>query len=75
MKFREMAARKDDLEPETGRDLCRVRRDEERRGYRKDILTDNLSERDAVFICIRCQGILREVCISIDGGEQFCSSC
>ena len=26
MKFREMAARKDDLEPETGRDLCIVRK-------------------------------------------------
>ena len=75
MKFREMAARNEDLEPETGRDLCRVRRGEKRRGYRKDILTNNLSERDAVFICIRCQGILREVCISTDGGEQFCSSC
>ena len=69
-----MAARNEDLEPETGRDLCRVRRDGERRGYRKDILTDNLSERDAVFICIRCQGIMREVCTSSDG-EQFCSCC
>ena len=69
-----MAARNEDLAPETGRDLCRVRRDGERRGYRKDILTDNLSERDTVFICVRCQGILREVCISTDG-EQFCSSC
>ena len=69
-----MAARNEDLEPETGRDLCRVRRNGERRGYRKDILTDNLSERDAVFICIRCQGILRGVCISTDG-EQSCSCC
>ena len=51
----EMAARNEDLAPETGRDLCRVRRDGERRGYRKDILTDNLSERDTVFICVRCQ--------------------
>ena len=64
----------EDLEPETGRDLCRVRRKDERKGYRKDILTDNLSERDTVFFCIRCQGILREVCISTDG-EQFCSCC
>ena len=69
-----MAARNEDLEPETGRDLCRVRKDDERKGYRKDILTDNLSERDTVFICIRCQGIMREVCTS-SGGEQFCSSC
>ena len=70
-----MAARNEDPEPETGGDLCLVGRDGERKGYRKDILIDNLSERDAVFICIRCQGIMREVCISSDGGEQFCSSC
>ena len=69
-----MAARNEDLEPETGRDLCLVRKANERKGYRKDILTDNLSERDTVFICIRCQGIMREVCTS-SGGEQFCSSC
>ena len=69
-----MAARDEGLEPETGRDLCRVRRDGERKGYRKDILTDNLSERDAVLICIRCQGMMREVCSS-SNGEQFCSCC
>ena len=69
-----MAARNEDLEPETGRDLCRVRKDDERKGYRKDILTDNLSERDAVFFCNRCQGMMREVCIS-SGGEQLCSCC
>ena len=69
-----MAARNEDLEPETGRDLCRVRKDDERKGYRIDILTDNMSERDAVFFCIRCQGMMREVCTS-SGGEQFCSCC
>ena len=69
-----MAAKNEDLEPETGRDLCRVRRDDERKGYRKDILTDNLSERDAIFFCNRCQGMMREVCTS-SGGEQFCSCC
>ena len=63
-----------ELEPETGRDLCRVRKDGERRGYRKDILTENMSERDKVFVCNRCQGMMREVCISTDG-EQFCSCC
>ena len=62
------------LEPEIGRDLCRVGRNGKRKGYRKDILTDNLSERDAVFFCNRCQGIEREACISTDGG-QFCSCC
>ena len=69
-----MAARNEDLEPEKGRDLCRVRKGNKRKGYRKDILIDNLSERDAVFVCIRCQGMMREVCLSSDG-EQFCSCC
>ena len=64
----------DSLQREIGRDLCRVRRDGKRKGYRIDILTDNLSERDAVFFCNRCQGMMREVCISTDGG-QFCSCC
>ena len=63
-----------ELEPETGRDLCRVRKNGERRGYRKDILTEIMSERDKVFVCNRCQGIMREVCLSSDG-EQFCSCC
>ena len=27
-----------------------------------------------MFVCIRCQGIMREVCTS-SGGEQFCSCC
>ena len=27
-----------------------------------------------MFVCIRCQGLMREVCTS-SGGEQFCSSC
>ena len=69
-----MAARNEDLEPEKGRDLCRVRKGNKHKGYRKDILTDNLSERDTVFFCIRCQGMMREVCLSSDG-EQFCSCC
>ena len=69
-----MAARNEDLQPETRRDLCRVRKGNRRKGYRKDILTDNLSERDAVFFCNRCQGMMREVCTST-GGEQFCSCC
>ena len=69
-----MAARNEDLQPETGKYLCRVRKDDERKGYRKDILTENLSERDAVFFCIRCQGMMREVCTS-SGEEQFCSCC
>ena len=73
-----MAAKCDEnLEPEIGRDLCRVRsKGGKNRGYQKDILTENLSERDnAVFGCPRCEGILRELCISSSGGEQFCSCC
>ena len=73
-----MAAKRDEsLQPEIGRDLCRVRTEGGKyRGYKKDILTENLSERDnAVFVCPRCQGILRELCISITNGEQFCSCC
>ena len=64
----------DILQREIGRELCLVRRDGKRKGYRKDILTDNLSERDAVFFCNRCQGMMREVCTS-SNGEQFCSGC
>ena len=72
-----MAEKPDEsLQPEIGRDLCRVRTGGGKYcGYKKDILTENLSERDkAVFVCPRCQGILRELCISTDG-EQFCSCC
>ena len=44
-------------------------------GYKKDILVENLSERDnTMFACNRCQGIMREVCTS-SAGEQFCSCC
>ena len=44
-------------------------------GYKREILIENLSEREnTIFVCIRCQGIKREVCTS-SGGEQFCSCC
>ena len=64
------------LQPEIGRELRLVKGKSSRyRGYKKDILIENLSEREnTVFMCIRCQGIMREVCLS-SGGEQFCSSC
>ncbi|KAI6647242.1 TNF receptor-associated factor 4-like isoform X1 [Oopsacas minuta] len=64
------------LKSEKGRDLCRVRGEGGIfLGFRKDILTENLSERDNAFlVCARCQGILREVCI-LSTGEQFCSCC
>ena len=62
--------------PEIGRDLCRVNRyGWEYGGYRIDILTENLNERDKVgFICTICEGIMKEACIS-SSGKQFCSCC
>ncbi|KAI6647983.1 TNF receptor-associated factor 4 [Oopsacas minuta] len=44
-------------------------------GHRRDILIENLSERDCtLLVCPRCHGILREACLS-SSGEQFCSCC
>ncbi|KAI6647984.1 TNF receptor-associated factor 4-like isoform X1 [Oopsacas minuta] len=64
------------LVSEHGPDLCRVRGEGGLvRGFRRDILTENLSERDcALLVCPRCRGILREACISF-GGAHFCLSC
>ena len=63
------------IQPDIRKGLCVVEgKNEKYLGYKKDILTDDLSERDAVFFCNRCQGMMREVCISTDGG-QFCSCC
>ena len=61
---------------EKGRYLCRVSKYEVKYGgYRIDILTENLNERDKVgFICTVCEGIMKEACIS-PSGEQFCSCC
>ena len=66
----------DSLQREIGRELCLVRGKSGRNlGYTKGILIENLSEREStIFVCIRCQGLMREVCTS-SGGEQFCSSC
>ena len=66
----------DSLQREIGRELCLVRGKSGRNlGYTKGILIENLSEREStMFMCIRCQGLMREVCTS-SGGEQFCSSC
>ena len=64
------------VQPEIGRELCLVKgKSSGYRGYKRDILTENLSNREsAMFVCNRCQGIMREVCTS-SGGEQFCSCC
>ena len=58
------------------RDLCRVeRRNGKYGGYRKDILKENLTDRDEVFlICGICKGIMREACVT-SIGEQICSCC
>ena len=63
------------LRPENGIELCRVREEGVLRGFKKDILTDNLTEREkGLLVCPRCQGILREACFS-NTGEYFCLSC
>ena len=64
------------VEPENGTELCRVKdREGFLRGFRKDILTENFTEREKRFlVCPRCEGILREACSSITG-ENFCLSC
>ena len=60
---------------EIRRDLCRIKRMKEKYGYRQDILTENLNEREkAILICKNCQGIMKEACIT-EIGEQLCSSC
>ena len=58
------------------RTLCRVERiNGNYGGYKKDILTENLSEGvDALLICEICDGIMREAYIS-RSEEQFCSCC
>ena len=63
------------LSHEEGTELCRVRKKGIVKGFRKDISTENLSERDYAFLtCSRCDGILREACNS-GTGEQFCLCC
>ena len=57
------------VELEIGKDLCVMY------GYIKDILTENLTEREkAILICKSCTGIMKEACIS-ERGEQLCSGC
>ena len=71
-------------EPERGRDLCRMKRSRcygevqqlgDYGGYSKDILTENLTEREKdILICTVCNVIMKEASIS-EIGEQFCSCC
>ena len=71
-----MASKNNQIEPENGRELFLVRDAKGfLRGFRKECLTENLSERECTFLtCSRCQGILREACNS-NSGEQFCMCC
>ena len=64
------------LEPETGTELCRVKLEGgSLGGYRSDILTENLSEREnSMLQCLRCKGIMKEASIG-NSGEQLCSCC
>ena len=58
------------------RNLCRVEtRDGSYGGYKKEILTENLSGRDNAFlVCGICKGIMKGACLT-GSGEQFCSCC
>ena len=64
------------VEIHTQRDMCRVESgDWKYGGYKKDILTENLTNREVVLlICDICKGIMREACLT-SSGEQFCSCC
>ena len=64
------------LEPETGTELCRVKLEGgSLGGYRSDILTENLSERESSMLtCLRCNGIMKDASIS-NNGEQLCVIC
>ena len=58
------------------RELCRVKRENGLYGgYRRDILKENLTEREEqLLICETCKGIMREARI-LSSGEQVCSCC
>ena len=64
------------LEPETGTELCRVKLEGgSLGGYRSDILTENLSEREgAIYECTKCNGIMKDASLG-KAGEQLCSCC
>ena len=74
------------LKPEIGRELCRMKifrggdygkdmQSGDYGGYKKEILTENITEREkGILICRKCKGIMKEACIS-ERGEQLCSCC
>ena len=61
---------------EVGAELCRVkRRGGLLGGYKCDILTENLSERElSTYMCPRCEGIMKDSSIS-SKEEQLCACC
>ena len=76
LKTRQFSLNPTRVEIHRQRNLCRVeRRNGIYRGYRIDILKENLTDRDEMFlICGICEGIMREACLT-SSGEQFCSCC
>ena len=76
LKARQLSLNPTGVEIHEQRYLCRVERiDGIYGGYRKDILKENLSNRDETFlICGICKGIMREACLT-SNGEQICSCC
>ena len=64
------------LVAEVGTELCRVRLEGgSMGGYRSDILTENLSEREVnTYQCPRCEGIMND-CVISNTGEQLCVCC
>ena len=74
--IRNMAERIVPLVAEVGTDLCRVEQEGgSLGGYRCEILTENLSEREnAIYKCLRCEGIMKD-CSITEKGEQLCACC
>ena len=74
---RQLSPNPTEIEIDKQRNLCRVeRKNGIYGGYKKSILTENLTERDnALLVCEICEGILRDACISSSGAGQFCSCC
>ena len=55
--------------------LTRVIAGEGPGGYRRDLLVENLSVRDELFlICSRCSGIIRDAC-TVSSGDLVCAGC
>ena len=71
-----MAERIVPLVAEVGFELCRVKLEGgSLGGYRCEILTENISEREeTIYKCTRCEGIMKD-CSTTEKGEQLCACC